>query len=220
MLIPGNFSVPQGASTPPKIPKSALRIARIYVSQRTTMYNGRLNWNIPKHLARFSFSAPPTLAGQPPPASLRVQVFPPTSKDGDGAAPFFECTLRPWRWIPALPVNTKWVPMSLMQVQPPIPEPARRMEAVKEELDAEMDAYDVDKGEEALCVGTDRWAAYTIDAKVPRARGCWVSMGTAEGDEDESARQRYWPRGLQPWSFGAWCEEAVLDISESIEWKL
>ncbi|KAI8933663.1 hypothetical protein NX059_009384 [Plenodomus lindquistii] len=94
MLLPGTFTILQHPTTPPKLPKSALRIAQIYVSQRTTMYNGRLNWNIPKHLARFSFSAPPTLAGQSPPASLRVQVFPPTSSDGDGVCPFFESTLK------------------------------------------------------------------------------------------------------------------------------
>lgn len=133
MLIPGNFSVPKCPTTPPKVSKSALRIARIYVSQRTTMYNGRLNWNIPKHLARFSFSAPPTPAGQSPPASLMIQVFPPTSEQGDGVAPFFECTLTPWTWVPALPLNTRWLPLSTMHVQPPIPERESRLESAEEE---------------------------------------------------------------------------------------
>jgi hypothetical protein len=59
MLIPGTYTVPSpSATTPFQIPKKALRVSRIYVSQRTTTYNGRLNWNIPKHLARFSFSSP------------------------------------------------------------------------------------------------------------------------------------------------------------------
>ncbi|KAF2853613.1 hypothetical protein T440DRAFT_487492 [Plenodomus tracheiphilus IPT5] len=223
LLIPGNFSVPQSSNTPPKIPRSALRIARIYVSQRTTVYNGRLNWNIPKHLARFSFSAPPTLAGQSPPASLRVQVFPPSSKDGDGVAPFFECTLKPWKWVPALPVNTKWVPLSLMQVQPPIPEPVGRLEAVNREIEGKFDAYDIETDEEALRLGTDRWTAYKTDVRAPRARGCWVSMGKAGGQdsgENENANEKYWPQGLQPWAIGSWCEEGVIDVLEPLEWKL
>ncbi|KAF2033172.1 hypothetical protein EK21DRAFT_109306 [Setomelanomma holmii] len=103
MLIPGNFSVPQpyafsnGGNEAPciKFPKKALRIARIYVSQRTTVYNGRLNWIIPKHLARFEFSAPPTTPGTKPPESLTVQVFPPDSKAGDEVKPPFRVTLTP-----------------------------------------------------------------------------------------------------------------------------
>ncbi|KAF2128027.1 hypothetical protein P153DRAFT_46925 [Dothidotthia symphoricarpi CBS 119687] len=68
MLIPSNFTVlqpPAGGRL--KISKKALRLSRIFVSQRTTVYNGRLNWNIPKYLARFSFSTLPTPKGNVPP---------------------------------------------------------------------------------------------------------------------------------------------------------
>lgn len=219
MIIPGNFTVPQPTTGRPKIPKKALRIARIYVSQRTTTYNGRLNWNIPKHLARFSFSAPPTPKGASPPLSLDVKVFPPGSKDGDATPPFFACTLTPWRWMPSIPINTKWVPISMAQVQPPIPEPAGHKAAVKDVLDREVDAYDIDpKLEESLCVGTDRWCAFDIEGKVPRARGCWVKMGETGGGVAEG--EKYFPQGLRPWSVGGWMEDAVLEIAEPLEWKL
>lgn len=220
ILIPGNFTVPQPSAGPPKVPKKALRIARIFVSQRTTTYNGRLNWNIPKHLARFSFSAPPTPKGSSPPAQLTVKVFPPGTTDGDGTYPFFACTLTPWKWIPAVPVSTAWIPLDLTQVQPPIPEPAGHKEAVKAEIEGPpIDPYDTNpKHEMALCAGTDRWCAYNITSKVPSARGCWVEVQKTGEEADGS--ERFFPQGLQPWSFGGWMEDAVLDITAPIEWKL
>ncbi|KAF9692210.1 hypothetical protein EKO04_009851 [Ascochyta lentis] len=224
MLIPGNFSVPQLPNSPLKIPKKALRIARIYVSQRTTTYNGRLNWNIPKHLARFSFSAPVTPRGAVSPQDLTVKVFPPGTVDGDGVQPFFACKLTPWKWVPAVPVNLGWLPISMTHVQPPIPEPVGHMRAVVTEMqDKErgivVDPYEISpKNEVAVAVGTDRWCAFDIGGRVQRARGCWVEVlkPGVEGGEEKS----YWPQGLQPWRFGGWMEDAVFEIEEPVEWKL
>jgi hypothetical protein len=224
MLIPGNFSVPCPSAGPLKIPKEALRIARIYVSQRTTTYNGRLNWNIPKHLARFSFSAPITPAGASPPQDLTVKVYAPDTEEGDGVHPFFACKLTPWRWVPSVPVNMGWVPISMKHVQPPIPEPVGHIRAVAAELENQkngstINAYDISpKSEVAVAAGTDRWCAFDIGGKVKRARGCWVEILKAGvvGDEQE----RYWPKGVKPWSFGGWMEDAVLEIEKPLEWKL
>lgn len=223
MLIPGNFSVPKPSNTPFKIPRKALRIARIYVSQRTTTYNGRLNWNIPKHLARFTFSAPATPQGTPPPHNLTVRVFPPGTQDGDGVPPFFACRLTPWKWVPAVPVNMRWAPISMMQVQPPIPEPAGHKRAVAAEIEDQesgvvVDPYDISpKNEVAVAPGTERWCAFDIGGKVRRARGCWVEMLEVGGKEGEQA---YWPQGVRPWRFGGWMEDAVLEIEKPLEWKL
>lgn len=223
MVIPGNFSVPQPSNSPSKIPNKALRIARIYVSQRTTVYNGRLNWNIPKHLARFSFSAPVTPHGATPPQDLTVRVFPPGSEDGDGVQPFFACRLTPWRWIPAVPVNMRWVPISMMLAQPPIPVPPGYMHAVAEEIadrgrGVVVDPYDISpENEVAVAAGTDRWCAFDIGGKVQRARGCWVELLETGGTRADNV---YWPQGLKPWSFGGWMEDFVLDIEEPLEWKL
>lgn len=224
MLIPGKFSVPHPSSGPPKIPKTALRIARIYVSQRTTTYNGRLNWNIPKHLARFSFSAPITPAGTSPPQDLTVKVFPPGTEDGDGVQPFFACKLTPWRWVPPVPVNMGWVPISMKHVQPPIPEPEAHKRAVTVEFEGRrngtnINPYDISaKNEVAVAAGTDRWCAFDISGKVQRARGCWVEIlkTGVQGGEGE----KYWPKGGTPWSFGGWMEDAVLEIEKPLEWKL
>ncbi|KAF3037969.1 hypothetical protein E8E12_006927 [Didymella heteroderae] len=224
MLIPGNFSVPRPSTGPPKIPKKALRIARIYVSQRTTTYNGRLNWNIPKHLARFSFTAPVTPAGASPPQDLTVKVFPPGTEEGDGGQPFFACKLTPWRWVPSVPVNMSWVPISMKHVQPPTQEAAGHKRAVAAELEdrksgVTIDAYDISpKNEVAVAAGTDRWCSFDIGGKVQRARGCWVETLTAGVDGGE--QERYWPKGVKTWGFGGWMEDAVLEIEKPLEWKL
>lgn len=201
-----------------------MRIARIYVSQRTTTYNGRLNWNIPKHLARFSFSAPPTTPGSAPPPSMTVRVFPPNSSDGDGTAPFFACTLTPFTWLPGIPVNSKYVPLCLVHVQPPCPEAAGRVTAAQFEAEGKnIDPYDIsEKNEEAIAVGTERWCSFDISAKAQKARGCWVEVLKSEKKDDASKQDsgRWWPNGVAPWPVGAWMEGAELEIGESIEWKL
>jgi hypothetical protein len=207
LAIPGSFKVPPSPNQPPKIPKNAMRVCRIYVSQRTTVYNGRLNWNIAKHLARFDFSHPPTPAGSSPPTELTLKVFPAGSQHGDGVLPFFACTLTPFTWIPAMPVNTSWMPLDMTQVLPPIP-------------------YDINPETEAsLLVGTDQWTAFPMSAKVARARGCWVKVHELGKDPGEDIRavekaSKYWPQGIQPWSIGAWMEDSVMEVPVPTEWKL
>ena len=226
IFVPGNFTIthPSSSETIPKLPKKAMRISRIYVSQRTTTYNGRLNWNIPKHLARFTFSAPPTLQGQSPPSALTVRVFPPGTQDGDGVDPFFAATIKPWQWVPAIPVSTKYIPMSLALVQPPIPEPQGQQQAAKEAIDGpHTDPYDLDpKKGLAVLVGTERWRGFDISASSPRARGCWVEVHEG-GDEDRGGDEEgeiFFPSRLGTWRVGAWMEEVDWKIGDVVEWKL
>ncbi|KAF1968273.1 hypothetical protein BU23DRAFT_480788 [Bimuria novae-zelandiae CBS 107.79] len=227
-LIPGSFTVPQPTSTNLntgiKIPKSALRISRIYVSQRTTAYNGRLNWNIPKHLARFSFSSPPTPSGTPPPSFLSVKVYAPGSSEGDGVAPFFSVNLRPWKYVPAIPVNLKYLPFKMWHAQPPIPTPSGFLRAAEQEIADKREGrtvgeYEVSaKNEVAVMPGTESWRAFDADGTVKRARGCWVEVVRSETAGEEEGK--YFPQELRPWSVGGWCEEAVLKIGKGVEWKL
>ncbi|KAI4674127.1 uncharacterized protein J4E84_010827 [Alternaria hordeiaustralica] len=228
LLVPGNFTVPQPTTTPSgqphiNIPKKAQRISRIYVSQRTTTYNGRLNWNIPKQLARFSFSAPPTAPGASPPSTLTVQVFPPGTKEGDGGAPFFACTLKPWQWIPPMPLNTKYLPLSMAAAQPPLPSAPGHEKAVKEvQEELQVDDYDTDiKKMDAVLVGTQKWRAFDIAAVTPRARGCWVEVHEKKESEVlEQGEENWWPRGLGAWSVGAWMEDVDWKLGEVVEWTV
>ncbi|PVI06646.1 hypothetical protein DM02DRAFT_609446 [Periconia macrospinosa] len=229
-IVPGNFTVPQPSGTGlPKIPKKAMRICRIYVSQRTTVYNGRLNWNIAKHLARFKFSAPPTAAGQSPPEKLDIAVYPPGTMEGDGVPPFFACTLQPFKWLPSIPFNAKYLPVESSPAQPPVPAAAGQKEAAAAEIQARDDGsgtinpYNTSpQHEDALLAGTDTWCSFAFEASTPRARGCWVTVheGATQSGERTDETSKYWPRGLRPWAIGGWLEDAQIYIGPPVEWKL
>ncbi|KAI9817142.1 MAG: hypothetical protein M1827_001254 [Pycnora praestabilis] len=193
LIIPGFFGVP---GTKDK----NFRVTRIYVSQRATCYNGRKNWNIPKHLARFSFSHPPT-RGTSPPETLTVDIFPP---DPAEPKPFFTASLSPFRWIPSMPFSTNvfpWVGVDSTLVQPPLP-------ASKE------------SGEEFLC-GTNLWAKTPPQLHSRRARGMWVEINENKVKKDESKASEsqpllsgknlddWWPK-FSAWTFGVWLEQATL----------
>lgn len=197
-------------------------MSRIYVSQLTTAYNGRLNWNIPKHLARFSFSGQTTPECASSPAPLIVQVFPPGTCEGDNVPPFFACTLTPWTWVPAVPVNTRCLP-SVVFVQPPLPEASAHQEAVEiVSMDPELDQYDLDtQNEAAISVGTDGWCSFDVTAEVSRARGCWVEYPMKDKSKNVGDKENTWfPSGLQPWRVGGWFEEVAWTIEEPVRWEL
>jgi hypothetical protein len=236
-IFPGNFTVPTPPDTPKSlnIPKKSMRISRIYVSQRTTCYNGRIAWNIPKHLARFSFSAPVTPTGESPPESLTLKVYRPGTKNGDGVAPFFAATLKPWKWVPAMPLSSKYVPISNVFAQPPIPAApgyGKQENGVQAVKSGDVDPYDIDpKREDELLVGTDTWKAFPIEFYSPTVRGCWARIhkpgegeggkrGTAEEAEARKEAVKNWPVDVKPWSVCAWMEDTQMGIDKPVEWKL
>ncbi|EJD35390.1 hypothetical protein AURDEDRAFT_175537 [Auricularia subglabra TFB-10046 SS5] len=125
MYQPGDFPTPSGGKS--------TRITRLYVSSHDTTFNGRRNWNVAKHLAKFSFT---------PQGSNRtlVEVFDYT-EDPKVDAPFFAAIATAQRFLPALPFSTRWLGLEPM-VHPPIP------------------AGPKDKPEE---VGTTEWAGVDFE---------------------------------------------------------
>lgn len=113
LYAPGDFETPSGGK--------ATSITRIYVSTAVSVYNGRKIWNIPKHLARFSFV---------PLGANRTQIEV-SDYYGDGdAAPFFAAIATPQRFVPALPFATRWLRVPPTP-HPPLPAgPADRPEEV------------------------------------------------------------------------------------------
>ena len=183
LVIPGTYQIADG----PQRGKSRLRITRIYVSQRETTYNGRKNWNIPKHLARFEFSAPPVGQGEKPSKELTVSVCPPAGRE-DSDRPFFTATITPSKWLPAFPFSTAWLPMNVTLVQPPLP-----------------------AGENELLCGTEDWKMFRPKLFTKRARLMYASAAAGNDDMDED---RHWPNSSQvnPWSVGLWIEDATFEI--------
>jgi len=183
LVIPGAFAVPTAHEGQPHR-KPNLRITRIYVDQKDTTYNGRRNWNIPKHLARFTFSR----LSDPP--RIKFQAFPP---DPAATIPFFSATVQPFRWAPSFPYSTKLSPYMGLDValtQPPLPASGK-------------------DGEEELC-GTDKWARSVPLVECKRTQLAWVEVEQPEGEgEEERAAASWWPK-IKPWKVGMCLENASL----------
>ncbi|KAL9608217.1 MAG: hypothetical protein Q9167_006939 [Letrouitia subvulpina] len=209
ILIPGNFALPSG--------ESHTRITRIYVSQRDTCYNGqfslslslcvcklypiklpaadkhasnqgRKNWNIPKHLARFEYTN--TISSPP----FSVSLFP--YDDPSSKTPFFTASVAPLRfWTPSFPFSsnfTKYLGLSNVLLQPPLPEGKDK---------------EIEPGTEE-CLKTEG-DIFSKSAKI-----VWFDMkqpGGGKEGKDGKERKNWWP-GLSRWHLGIWLKEAELNL--------
>ena len=157
---------------------------------------------------------------------MTVKVYAPGTKDGDGVDPFFSVTVTPWKWVPAMPVKSKWLPLGTILAQPPVPQ----AEGFGKKEEVKVDPYDIDPKREAeVLVGTDSWKSFEMSFETKCARGAWVKVhkpgegvdGKAGGND--AARKealKHWPADVVPWSVGAWMQETDLGITKSVEWKL
>ncbi|OJD18433.1 hypothetical protein AJ78_01552 [Emergomyces pasteurianus Ep9510] len=109
LWIPAWFEVPGKMTSNP-------RITRIYVSSKECIYNGRKNWNIPKHLANFKFIPSETPSTMP---YSGVEISLPSTPD----QPFVVLKFSPVTLLSKLsiPVNTSYAPINLLLVMPPVP---------------------------------------------------------------------------------------------------
>ena len=109
MMIPGRFKNDLKTG-----PRSALRITRAYVSSLASVYNGRRNWNVAKHLARFAFDPIPDKPG-----CTEIRVY-----AGESKEPFFAARVSKATgfasFVPTIPINMKYSPMSMALVLPPL----------------------------------------------------------------------------------------------------
>ncbi|KAG7087665.1 hypothetical protein E1B28_013613 [Marasmius oreades] len=104
IYIPGRWAYSSG--------RSGLRITRIYVSSNASVYNGRRNWNIPKHLATFDWK------NEDDGITTTVSV---SSAESDNATPFFSVQLSPVTGPIPIEVNTTLTGPYLTLIQPPLP---------------------------------------------------------------------------------------------------
>ncbi|KAF3914822.1 hypothetical protein ABW20_dc0103537 [Dactylellina cionopaga] len=127
LYIPGYFSTPHATS-------SRYRITNIYVSSKETTYNGRRNWNIPKHLAVFNFDKSETTG------HTRITVAHPETPD----SPFFAAVIKNIPIVSSIPVplSTSVFPMNLEFHQP------------------EIRAVDTPEGKANGEIATETWKSY------------------------------------------------------------
>jgi len=219
VLIPGKFEyeVEQGG---PK--RRNFRVTRIYVSQKETCYNGRKNWSIPKHLARFEFKTFPT-------GSTEINVYPhDTSGDITEAraakTPFFSAVFKPSQYIPNFPLSwgfAAYVGIDVTLVQPPLPK---------------------GNGSQGELPGTEKWCKilpvqYSYKASI----GWWdLKKSTAPRDSGEELTEEDgllanrdgtmndaashltfadWSPDIARWSLGVKMEDATIVFDVGTHWE-
>ncbi|KAK7420992.1 hypothetical protein QQZ08_010166 [Neonectria magnoliae] len=193
LVVPGSFDYtrddPQGKKQTRRNP----RISRIYVSQKHTCYNGRKNWNVPKHLARFDWSNNPD-------GSTTIKVFPHDTNPNDGdteatasPVPFFQASFKPWRFAPSFPFATNWVNylgITSTLVLPPLPR---------------------GNGSQGELPGTDRWCSVVPKQYSRRTMLGWFDVTQHRDDKGQltGEHENFWPT-LNRWQLGMKMENADL----------
>ncbi|KAI1333199.1 hypothetical protein F5Y16DRAFT_355069 [Xylariaceae sp. FL0255] len=200
LVCPGYYSYEKEEGGKRKTKRNA-RISRIYVSQKYTCWNGRTNWNIPKHLARFEFEE---LAG----GTTRVHVYPndtagDASESRPNSVPFFQATFQPMSWVPSFPVSLSWmkyVGFDASLVQPPLPSgPSSQGELP----------------------GTDRWCKITPRIKSRYARLAWadLSQKNEQGVPATTVKdENFWP-DIGRWQLAVVLDNADIDFGEGTHWE-
>ncbi|PSS29781.1 hypothetical protein PHLCEN_2v2929 [Hermanssonia centrifuga] len=173
LWIPGTFTVPPTG-------QRALRITRMYVSEMPTIYNGRINWSVPKTRAHFTFT-PSEHGAQGVPYS-RISLAPLSHPD----RPFFSVDLSPTRFFATarIPFDGSMIPKSLVYVvHPPVPE----------SLNWKEDGM----------VGSDQWLGcpFVMKGKAGLFWGTGGLEGGKYGDEVGFP-------DVRPWSLGVWIPDA------------
>ncbi|OAA37886.1 hypothetical protein NOR_06963 [Metarhizium rileyi] len=206
LVVPGSFDWPRdvgagaGAAAARRAGNPNPRISRIYVSQKHSCYNGRLNWNTPKHLARFDWDMGPD-------DSITVKIYPHDTDDDDGddtesaasARPFFQASWSPVRFMPSFPFATAWVGrlgLDTTLVMPPLPR---------------------GNGSQGELPGTDAWRALVPSQYSRRTRLGWFDI--AQRDPDGrllGPYENFWP-GLARWQLGLKMEDADLRFDPPLD---
>ncbi|KAK3935832.1 hypothetical protein QBC46DRAFT_396587 [Diplogelasinospora grovesii] len=195
LIVPGTFVYPFGNDADgTKGTKKGLKLTRIYVSQKHTCYNGRQNWNIPKHLARFEWTDLPN-------GATRVQVYPPDTNANEGA--FFQCTFQKSRIpLPSFPCSVRMLSLLGVEtglVQPPLPE-----------------------GESGELVGTKQWCRAVPIQYASRTSFLWADMQQQQqtgenGDAAADGCENFWP-GLNRWNACFKMTDATIEFGDSEVW--
>ncbi|KAH7096498.1 hypothetical protein BKA62DRAFT_719486 [Auriculariales sp. MPI-PUGE-AT-0066] len=182
IYIPGDFVCPDGTTSP--------RITTIYVSSPESVWNGRRNWNIPKHLARFSFTKQDD-------GSTLVKIYNfYDSAPEESQHPFFAAQFNVQRYLPSIPLSTRPF-LNKASPHPPLSAgPADRPEEC---------ATDVSSGETkpGLAKG---WTAVRHSTSGPASLIWWSPAPHKEGGKiaaGEYADGVGFPK-VKVWSAGIW----------------
>ncbi|KAL0932303.1 uncharacterized protein CTRU02_213256 [Colletotrichum truncatum] len=205
LIVPGFFKYNYTDAAGVFEEKKNVRVSRIYVSQKYTCWNGRTNWNIPKHLARFDW----TENGK---GETTVKVYPHDTTGDENEStpakkPWFQAKFKP-DLVSGLPFSTdlyKILGVNATLAQPPLP--------------YANSTY----GELA---GTDRWATTVPGQFTDNASLGVFDLDQGDGDVENGQSTNavgdeyfpnFWP-GLLRFNAGIKLENATITFSDPVTW--
>ncbi|KIW02466.1 uncharacterized protein PV09_06274 [Verruconis gallopava] len=205
-IIPGVFGYIKTNSDGSRTPKASIRGTRFYVSQKYTNWNGRVNWNIPKHLAKFVWTDNTD-------GSSSVKIYP-YDTTGDphestpATLPFFQASFSPVTPTIPLPINTDI--LRYLGLSPPL-------------IQAPLPAGDGSYGE---LPGTTQWAETLLgmssDFSTPGIFDMYQGAGDEVGDSGFNAVgdeyfPNFWPN-IPRYNVGIKMENATISFPVPDKW--
>ncbi|KAK7733679.1 hypothetical protein SLS53_008146 [Cytospora paraplurivora] len=194
-IIPGAYTYRIQDEKGEWVERKSPRATRLFVSQKQTLFNGRFNWNIPKHLARFEWADLSNGAQQ-------VKVFPFDDDQDEASAsltPLVQATFKTVPYVPALPLSTKWVGyfgVNTALVQPPVPQ-----------------------GKTKELVGTEQWCKCPLWQYSPKTHIGWFDLRQRDEAGNLTALfENFWP-GLGRWQLGVRMDDTDFELPEGEYWR-
>ncbi|CCT71185.1 uncharacterized protein FFUJ_08765 [Fusarium fujikuroi IMI 58289] len=204
ILAPGTFGYEKEDENGRKVKGKGVKITRIYVSHKHTCYNGRKNWNVPKHLAKFDWINNSN-------GSTTVKVYPHDTLPTDSASPesaspdptpFFQATFKPIRYAPSFPFRTSWINFlgfDTTLVFPPLPEGF---------------------GSQGELPGTDQWCSVVPQQSTSKCMLGWFDVEQHRGEQGKLTGEfeNFWP-GWSKWQIGIKMENSVIEFDHPEAWE-
>ncbi|KAM0214834.1 hypothetical protein ACHAQI_003316 [Fusarium lateritium] len=206
LFAPGSFGYERDDESGRRVREKGVKITRIYVSQRDTCYNGRKNWNVPKHLAKFAWTSNSD-------GSTTVKVYPhdtvhsprdsaSSESTSPDLTPFFQATFKPVRYTPSFTFRTSWLNYlgyKTTLVFPPLPEGS---------------------GSQGELVGTDHWCYVVPEQSSSKCMLGWfdIEQHRDEDGKPTGAFENFWP-GLSKWQMGIKMEDSIIEFGHPETWE-
>ncbi|RDA93284.1 hypothetical protein CP533_2043 [Ophiocordyceps camponoti-saundersi (nom. inval.)] len=193
VIMPGKFGWSRKARFDKLETGQNVKTTRVYVSQKHTCYNGRLNWNVPKHLAKFEWKN--NYDG-----SHTVLVYPhDTSGDvreaNADSRPFFQATINKAAYMPSFPSSSRWLQhlgVNITCVNPPLP---------------------AGNGSQDELPGTSSWCSWSPSLVCSKTDFAWFDIR----QQSEAKHENFWP-GLGRWRLGIKMENARFYLETPVTW--
>ncbi|KAJ4012101.1 hypothetical protein NW752_004495 [Fusarium irregulare] len=206
ILAPGTFGYEKEDESGRRVKGKGVKITRIYVSQKHTCYNGRKNWNVPKHLAEFIWTDNSD-------GSTTVKVYPNDTAPTDSSSgftesavpastPFFQATFKSIQYTPSFPFRTSWLNyfgFDTTLVFPPLPQGT---------------------GSQGELPGTDRWCSVIPQQSSSKCKVGWFDIEQHRDEEGNvaGAFENFWP-GWSKWQFGFKMQDSVIKFDVPETWE-